>query len=449
MKKQTKMMAVLSAAALMTAVAPNLGGLAGSAHTVYARSNGWVQEDGNWHFYESEDYYLTDTWKKHGRDWYYLDSDGLVATDQIIDEYYVGADGKRTAEKWVSVPNEDDWDQWDAPEFFWYYFGKNGKMVTSKFQAVEGNWYYFNEEGRMQTGLIEVDGATYYLGDSTDGVMKRGWIELENTSDDPDSETAWHYFESDGRMVENDVDKKIKGDYYTFVDGRMQTGWFKLPVVNTATGSDAAQAVTGIEGYQYYEEETGKRANGWFRMEGAPGISTEDETYSFYFKNGKPYHASTGLELFTIDSKKYAFNTKGEMQTGLQSVNVDEGTAFFYFGDDGVMKTGKQVIYNEDEGENENWFFTTDGSKKGQGFHGVRDNLVYVNGRRQDADVELRYAPVALDETQYLVNVSGVIQKAGTSSTSASKPELGKGFKDFKDDNGQIWTVDVNGIVQK
>lgn len=449
MKKQTKILAVLSAAALMTAVAPNLGNLAGSSHTAYARSTGWIQEDGNWRFYESGDYYLTDTWKKYDRDWYYLDSDGLVATNQIIDEYYVGADGKRAAEKWVSVDNEDDWDQWDAPEFLWYYFGKNGKMVTSKFQSIGGNWYYFNEEGKMQTGLIEVEGDTYYLGDSSDGVMKRGWIELEDTSDDPDSETAWHYFESDGKMVNNEIDKKIKGDYYTFVDGRMQTGWFKLPAaVSTATDSEAAPAKPAVSGYQYYDE-SGKRANGWFRMEGAPDISTEDETYSFYFKNGKPYHAETGLELFTIESKKYAFNTKGEMQTGLQSVNTEEGTAFYYFGDDGVMKTGKQVIYNEDSGENENWFFTTDGAKKGQGFHGVRDNVVYVKGLRQNADVDLRYSPATLDESQYLINVSGVIQKAGTSSTSASRPELGKGFKDYKDDNGKIWTVDVNGVIQK
>lgn len=449
MKNQTKMMAVLSAAIMMTAVAPNLGNMAGPVSTVYARSNGWVQEDGNWHFYESDDYYLTDTWKKHDRDWYYLDSDGLVATDQIIDEYYVGADGKRAADKWVSVDNEDDWDQWDAPEFLYYYFGKNGKMITSKFHSIGGNYYYFNEEGKMKTGLIEVDGATYYLGDSTDGVMKKGWIELENTDDTLDSETAWHYFDSDGKMVENEIDKKIKSDYFTFVDGRMQTGWFKLPVTATGTDSNASTAAAGVNGYQYYEEENGKRANGWFRMEGAPNISAEDETYNFYFKNGKPFHAKSGLELFTIDSKKYAFNTKGEMQTGLKSVNVDGGTAFFYFGDDGIMKTGKQVIYNEESGENENWFFTTDGLKKGQGFHGTRDNVVYVNGLRQNADVDLRYAPVSLDDDKYLVNISGVIQKAGTSSTSTAKPELGKGFKDFKDDNGQIWTVNVNGVIQQ
>ena len=30
------------------------------------------------------------------------------------------------------------------------------------------------------------------------------------------------------------------------------------------------------------------------------------------------------------------------------------------------MKTGKQVIFDEDLGETQNWYFHTDGSRKGQ-----------------------------------------------------------------------------------
>ena len=35
---------------------------------------------------------MTDTWKKHGNDWYYLDYDGNVAVSQRVDEYYVDDD---------------------------------------------------------------------------------------------------------------------------------------------------------------------------------------------------------------------------------------------------------------------------------------------------------------------------------------------------------------------
>ena len=113
------------------------------------------------------------------------------------------------------------------------------------------------------------------------------------------------------------------------------------------------------------------------------------------------------------------------------------------------MKTGRQSIYDEDLDETRSWFFYTDGGNKGQGVHGVRDNSVYRRGLRLDADRDLRYAPAELDGTLYLVNTSGAIQKASASTKSSSRPELGNGFKDFKDSNDKIWVVDKNGIIQQ
>ena len=55
---------------------------------------------------------------------------------------------------------------------------------------------------------------------------------------------------------------------------------------------------------------------------------------------------------------------------------------------------------------------------------------------------------VAIGDKRYLVNTSGSIQKASASSTSSSRPELGKGFKDIKDSNDTTWTVDSSGIIQ-
>lgn len=445
MKKQTKLMAVLSAAALMTAVTPNLVNFAGS--TAYAKTTGWVQEDGTWYFYEEEDYFVTDSWKKKGNDWHYLNEDGQMTTNTKVDEFYVDADGKMVTNQWISIQNEEDFDSPESPENYWYYFGKDGRAISSKWQSIAGNWHYFNEEGQMLTGKTEIDGATYYLGGQDDGIMSTGWVQLEDSSENPDANHSWYFFDNNGKMIENQVDKKINGNYYTFVNGRMQTEWYKLPEASTSSASVDENA--SIEGYQYYEKADGKRASGWYQITGAEGVSEEDEIHSFYFKNGKPYFAKKGMELFSIDSKKYAFNTKGEMQTGLNVVNLDnDAIANFYFGTDGVMKTGKQTIYDEDLGENQTWFFYTDGSRKGQGFHGVRDNSVYIYGLRKDADADLRFAPVDFEGTQYLVNTSGAIQKSSSSSKSSVKPELGNGFKDVKDSNGKTWVVNTNGIIQ-
>ena len=452
MKKRIAMLAVLSTAAVMSAVTPSFF-TADQASLIMAAESGWVEEFDGWRYLDSDGDYLTDSWKKRDGEMYYLDEDGKVATDTIIDdEYYVDATGKRVAEQWVSVYNEDGMDSMDASEFLWYYFGRDGRAVKSKWYKVGDNWHYFNSDGHMLTGKQEIDGNTYYLGDENDGARKSGWILLEEDSDDPDHSSFWYYFDQKGRMIENQIEKKIDGSYYTFVDGKMQTGWFKLPEEeSTASDSNAAplHKEGTIHGYQYYEAN-GKRAAGWYDIAGAEGISAEDETYRFFFRQGKPMAAQEGIQVFTIDSKRYAFNDKGEMQTEMQVITLEDGTsANAYFGEDGVMRTGKQTIYNEDLDEKQVWYFHTDGAKKGQGYHGIRDNSIYVNGLRQDAEKDLKVAPVEFEGATYLVNASGAIQKASSSSQSAQKPELGKGFKDVKDANEKIWIVDINGVIQK
>ena len=218
-----------------------------------------------------------------------------------------------------------------------------------------------------------------------------------------------------------------------------------------ATGSNSSETSRSVSDFQYYgKADDGKRASGWQTIEGIEGIHDMDETFTFYFRSGKPFVSSSeGNELFTINGKKYAFNHRGEMQTGRQIVNIANGEiANFYFGEDGVMKTGKQTIYNENTNENETWFFYTEGDRKGQGFHGIRDNVLYIYGKRQDAASDLKYAAVDFHGTSYLVNTSGSIQKASSSSTSSAKPELGRGHKDFKDSNGKVWVVDLNGVIK-
>ena len=346
----------------------------------------------------------------------------------------------------------------------WSYYDSSNRKATGWLQ-LQNTWYYLNSDGLMATGWKQINGTWYYLSNS--GAMKTGWIELENENEELDQDTVWHFFDSNGRMVMNQIDRKINGSCYTFQNGILQTGWFRLPETaqasadaqsgpdaETATGSDAQSAeinsaLPAIASYQFYEED-GKRGNGWYQMEGAPEISEEGEAFIFYIKKGRPYYATAGVQVFTVDGRRFGFNERGELQTGLQSVITEDGqTANYYFGDDGVMKTGKQTIYDEDLGENQTWFFYTDGGNKGRGFHGVRDNNVYVQGLRLDADRDLRYAPAQLDGVSYLVGTNGAIQKASSSSKSAAKPELGNGFKDVKDSNDKIWTVDVNGIIQQ
>ncbi|MEG2427975.1 MAG: cell wall-binding protein [Clostridium sp.] len=461
MKNQVKFMTVLSAAAIITAAAPNMTNFNSTA-TAFAAAKGWAQEETNWYFYDEDGYKETSTWKKKGSDWLYLNETGDVAVNQRIDEYYVSSDGRMVKNQWVSAEGEEEYDTPDSPGTGnWHYFGKDGKIVISKWMTIGDKTYYFGDEGQMMTGLVEINGETYYLGDENDGSRKTGWILLEDMTHETDDEEIWCYLDENGKMIKDQMDRKIGDYYYTFIDGQMQTGWVNLieagfvkPAVAPATDSDASASETAalsLKNFRYYDAlEGGRRAIGWYTIEGAPGLSESDNTYTFYFKNGVAFHAAKpGLELFTINSKKYAFNEYGEMQTGLQQLAGDNGhNSTFYFNENGEMMTGKQTIYDEDSEENQTWYFITKGSLKGQGFHGERENQVYLNGLLQKADAELRYKAVTVGEKQYLVNTGGSIQKSSSASTSTAKPELGKGFKDIKDTNDTIWTVDSAGIIQ-
>lgn len=475
MKKSIKWTAVVSTAAVMAAMLPAM-----AMPVMAAQAAGWTEEDGSLRYYDSDGYVLTDSWKKHNDDWYYLDENGDITKNAQVDEYYVNAEGKRVSDQWVSVPNENYWDEDGAPEFFWYYYGSNGKMTVSKFKTIENKTYYFDDDGRMVTGLQNIDGSNYYFGNVADGAMKKGWVKLETEDDETGDEDFWSYFGSEGKRIENQVDKRINEAYYTFADGKMVTGWYKLPLATAEAekaqdtdadkakeaeaGTAETEAVSEPEksaepaepaklitaaGYQYYDEN-GKRAAGWMDIAGIPGLSLEDEIYRFYFKSGVPHFAETGVQVFGIGSDRYAFNTKGEMQTGLQVITLADGsTANYYFDASGAMKTGKQSIFDEDLGMNQTWFFQTEGSQRGQGFHGIKNNVIYQNGLRLEADTDLRYAPVTFEDVTYLVNASGTIQKATAVSRSSARPDLGDGYRDVRDSNDTIWTVDVNGVVQK
>ncbi len=79
---------------------------------------------------------------------YYLDEYGEIATDMIInDEYYVDETGKRVTNHWYSVYNDEEIDAPDAPEYFWYYFGKDGRAVKDKWYKINENWYLLSGRG--------------------------------------------------------------------------------------------------------------------------------------------------------------------------------------------------------------------------------------------------------------------------------------------------------------
>ena len=197
MKKQTKLVAVLSTAAL----------LAIDASMTSFAATGWTEEDGTWVYYDRNGDKVTDKWAKSGNNWYYLDSNGEMAVDTLIEDgdnyYYVDVDGVMAANQWVAIDNEDA-GQDDEPEHYWYYFQANGKALKQgdnsnvALKTINGKKYAFDDEGKMLYGWVKSDDASridnsdndafkeadYYFGGEDDGAMTTGWLLVDVTYDE-------------------------------------------------------------------------------------------------------------------------------------------------------------------------------------------------------------------------------------------------------------------------
>ena len=385
MRKQTKLVAVLSTAALLAI---------GASMTSFA-ATGWAEEDGTWVYYNRDGERATDQWKKSGNNWYWLNSDGEMAIDQLIEDgdnyYYVDINGVMAANQWVAIDNEDA-GQDDEPDHYWYYFQANGKALTQgdndkvSLKTVNGKKYAFDDEGRMLFGWVDEDSAervddtdgdgfkegTYYFGGEDDGAMTVGWLQLDVTYDeatnddykytapvfnDDEDQTRWFYFKSNGKKIyaedgDRTKDKTINGKKYAFDEyGAMVAEWSldeeDLPGKSLASYSDAVESgdvnartasasniITGkafnakySEAWKYFNsvDDGARVSKGWFKVVPAEYLNDEkyndDEDYWYYADGSGNLYAG---EFKTIKGKKYAFRNDGRMIDGLKFIYEDK-----------------------------------------------------------------------------------------------------------------------------
>ncbi len=363
MRKQTKLVAVASAAALLAV---------GASMTSFA-ATGWVEEDGQWYYYDKDGNRVEDDWKKSGDNWYWLDSEegGAMATDKLVedddDTYYVDSNGVMVRNTWVKVVNEEQDEDEDPAEYNYYYMQSNGKAYkagdgdTTKFKTIDGKRYAFDSDGKMLYGWVDANGARitdedgwaendktsgqYYLGSWDDGAMKTGWqkIYVHDTEEDEDME-HWFYFKSNGKMEYNNDDtktvkeKKINSKKYGFDHrGVMVYEW------TVATKTNASQASTSSWKYFNSPEDGARVTKGWFKVVAANEDNSfsktivdlkkgdgqtfdysnaDDETEKWYYADGDG-NIKAG-EIAKIKGKYYGFHPDGWMLSGLVFMSVDD-----------------------------------------------------------------------------------------------------------------------------
>ena len=360
---------------------------------------------------------------------------------------------------WKEVENTDD-DE-DFEDTIWYYFQSSGKAYKSGKKAINGKSYIFDEDGKMLFGWIKKDDTTYsmadkdddttdwkecdyYAGDANDGaVVTSAWRQIRVHDESPqlkddgdtDDYDYWFYFGSNGKKYKlstsDDEDgkeyseKTIKGVKYAFAeDGHMGSEWV----------TESATASTGVK--YFSDPESGARvAKGWFQVVPSKAIDLEksedgDNTAKWFYSNSDGELAYG--EVKSINGKKYAFNWRGELLSGLKYVTFDDtddhGTTFvslddeddlvldeyttledlldeslitddddktgvYYFAKpidtDATMKTG--TVNLTIDGDSYAFKFKSSGATKGKGINGREDSSYYVNGRKVKADSDNKY----------------------------------------------------------
>lgn len=414
MKKKT-FLSILCTTAFLTV---------GSAATAFAA--GWTTNNHNqWVFVDSDGELVRDEWRKDaaGQNFYYLGSDGVMATNTLVDEtYYVGSDGIMVRNSWQTIRDNN----WNG-DVHWYYFDDNGKAVTNGWKTINGQRYFF-EDSKMKTGWMDYNDTSYYFDES--GAMAQGWRFLY-PEDDEWSEEYWYYFGENGKMSAG-KEQKINGAYYMFDrQGRMLSGWANPSNFSCSYFGNLSD-VHSIDSLRFYNE-AGQKVDGWSYEMTPDGY---DEGW-YYFRDGRAYnpnYRTTKLDgnycVGKIDGKVYCFDQDGLMMTGL--VETSDGR-LFYFEDDGRMATGNVTI----DGEK---FYMDDSGKLGDigsAYTGVKNGYLYENGVRVTADDGSRYEIKVVEGKKYLVNESGKIKTSGT-----VKDSYGTTYKVEKDGaNGYKITV--------
>ena len=372
MRKQTKIAAIVSAAALLAI---------GASMTSFA-ATGWQEEDGTWVYYNRAGEKVANSWEHSGDNRFYLDDAGNMATDSLIEDnddyYYVDANGAMVRNRWVAIDNESAGED-NQPDVWWYYFQANGKAYKNSHasgtifkRVINGKTYCFDEDGKMQYGWVKKDDgvtdyddnayqeAEYYFGDENDGAMSIGWreIALSDVADAEDEQPGdsywdsdqvrWFYFKASGAKQTSSTNKTINGRKYGFDQyGRMIADWHNNSLGaatyqnasrrGSSNNAESTATASYAKDFMYFSspEDGARFTKGWFKV--VPGYylnyaDYDNGTDRWYYAdgNGNLYAG----QIKTIKGKKYAFDLKGGMIYGLALLRTDGNTIYEYADDE-------------------------------------------------------------------------------------------------------------------
>ncbi len=250
---------------------------------------------------------------------YYFGTNGVMRTDEKVNGNRFGTDGKLIGNNiFITINNNK------------YYVVNN--VIVKGYYIVENNFYYFGEDGAMQKNIevegnrfgsdgklvannvfVTINNNTYYI---VNNVIIKNYYIIENNiyyfGDDgvmrEDTEEDGHCFDSDGKLIANNIFITINNNKYYVVNNVIVKGYYI------------------IENNVYY-----------FGDDGVMREDTEDDGHRFD-SDGKLIANNIFI---TVNNNKY-YVVNNVIVKGYYIVENN----FYYFGEDGAMQKDIEVEGN-------------------------------------------------------------------------------------------------------
>ena len=311
----------------------------------------WYQDDEkNWYYYK-EDASMARGTTKIGETTYYFDVDGVLKANGAVE---VG-DSYRLADEngsWIQTPG------WVCVSDSWYYVLNDGTLYTGILEE-NGATYYLSPKMAKNVGLLDVDGVAYQIAENglatkvADGFYHKdtlnhlyyvsngktataGWLKVDG---------KWYYFaEKDSAGIYYAVtgtNYTIDGKLYHFnSDGTMASqGWGLYEDGSWYYASASGELSTGdvtLGGTAYHFDENGKLQSGLVVENGI--LQETGNAQGWSLLGGNYYYLKDGALLKNVsrrlsDGKWYGFDATGKMRTNI----IADGR---FYGKTGAAQTG-------------------------------------------------------------------------------------------------------------
>ena len=301
-------------------------------------------------------------------------SGSKTTTSSSLPTYVVsgGTWALNAAGKWIYTNGRTYTDEWAAVH--------NPYADTSKGQK-EFDWFHFGKDSTMTTGwYTEADGNTYYLSpisDGTQGHMLTGWNWID---DNGDGIYEYYYFETESNGTRGKLYKNTNvGGYMVNGKGQYVDGNGRV-VTKTAAEVAAATKAANVPSYVIQDGTWQKDAQG--RWTFATTRQFKNEWAAVY----NPY-ADTAKGQRAYDW--FYFGADGVMKTGWFT---DSNGDTYYLnplsdGTLGRMLTGWNWIDADGDGKRECYYFETESNgKRGRLYKSTTVNGFKVNAKGQWVD---------------------------------------------------------------